>query len=437
MSYWKNWVATVALVFWVALVTCPLWGQELDASLEGAARRFASEERRISGQQDYWEARDRLAQQALRLAEKDLKSRDAEALLQWVLASPRSSPAAMQASKYLAEHHSASQATIDWMLNRQPREWTPALFARLLEAEQPPQVRVHLELSKALHDRELLLLSDEMKAASGGLEAYEQRLGKSLTEELLRLDDRKWMGELVLLFKRLAGEQGDRVVGGASIRDLADGAIFSMEHLRLGATATGLAGRSVSGKEIDLADYRGQVVLVDFWATWCAPCVGAMPQLKQLQAKYKGDPFQLIGVSADEDPLALKKFMAEQSIDWPTLEDGSGKLQKRWMSLSLPTYYVLDQAHVVRYRGTNLGQAVQVIEGILGKDEVASLVRLTLQTLDKNGDQKIEKAEFPADKQGIFAASDLDKDGFWSVDELTKFTKANMSKSQADASSGD
>ncbi|ADB15363.1 hypothetical protein Psta_0677 [Pirellula staleyi DSM 6068] len=50
MSFWEKWVATVVLVVWAVLVSCPLWGQGLDASLEGAARRFASEERRISGQ---------------------------------------------------------------------------------------------------------------------------------------------------------------------------------------------------------------------------------------------------------------------------------------------------------------------------------------------------------------------------------------------------
>lgn len=434
MPCWKRLVASVMLVLVVGLATCSLRGEEVGDSLAGAARRLAEAERQIKSQEDYWSARERLAEQAMRLAEQDLESQEAEAVLQWVLASPRSSAVALRASEYLAEHHGTSERTIEWLFNQQPRQWTPSLYDRMLREKQPQGPRMLLELSKALHDRELLVLSDQIKASTGGLGAYEERLGKSLVEQLRQLDDRKWMGEVIAAFKELAARHGERVVGGASIRDLADGAIFSMQHLRLGGTATGLAGKLLSDKEVDLSHYRGKVVLVDFWATWCAPCVSSVPQLKQLQAKYKESKFQLLGVSADEDQKALKKFIADQSIDWPTMVDGDGKLQKRWMSLSLPTYFVLDEAHVVRYRGTNLAQAAQVIEAILGKDEVAQLVRLTLEALDKNGDQKIEQSELPADKQGIFATTDLDKDGFWSVDELTKFTKTNMTASGVDAS---
>jgi thiol-disulfide isomerase/thioredoxin len=194
---------------------------------------------------------------------------------------------------------------------------------------------------------------------------------------------------LVESFKQLGEKHGERVIGGATIRDVADGAIFAIRHLRLGATARGLAGRSLSDKAVDLNQYRGRVLLVDFWATWCAPCVGALPQIKQLKSELVSDRFEVLGVNADQDREVVTKFVEDQSINWPTILDEDGKLQKRWMALSLPTYFVLDQDHVVRYRGSNLDQAVHVVKAILGSEVVANLVRLTLEGFDKNNDQRI------------------------------------------------
>jgi thiol-disulfide isomerase/thioredoxin len=432
MSYSKNVMAVITLVVLIGLIPCQLLAQESIAPLGGAGRRLAEAERQIQNSDDYWNVRERLARQALHLAEEDLDSRDAEEVLRWVLSSPRSSSVAVQAAQHLAEHHGTSKATIEWLLNQQPREWTPDLFASLLKTELPAESRVILEFSKALHDRELLNLSDEIKASKPAVAEYELRLGKSLAEHLRSLDGNRFADQLVESFQQLADKHGERVIGGATIRDLADGAIFAIRHLRLGTTATELAGRSLSDKAVDLNQFPGRVVLVDFWATWCAPCVAAMPQLKQLRAKLGSDRFEILGVSADQDRGVVTKFIADQSVDWPTILDEESKLQKRWMALSLPTYYVLDEGHVVRYRGSNLDHAVRTVDEILGNDAVANLVRLTLGAFDKNNDRRIEKGELPADKQALFDAADLDKDGFWSVDELTLFLKANTKTTRVD-----
>ena len=107
------------------------------------------------------------------------------------------------------------------------------------------------------------------------------------------------------------------------------------------------------------------------------------------------------------------------------------------MALSLPSYFVLDQNHVIRYRGSKLSQAANVTEALLSKDEVAALVRVTLQAFDKNNDQRIAKHELPAEKRAILITADLNKDGFLSVQELTTFTRANMtSKSVPPAARG-
>ncbi len=122
MSYSKRLTAAITLFASLSLARGALLGQDDLAPLSGAAVRISEAERRLDGQNDYWVARERLAKQALRLAETDLNSKDAEQVLQCVLHSPRSSPAAMQAAKYLAKHHRTSKSTIQWLFNQQPRE---------------------------------------------------------------------------------------------------------------------------------------------------------------------------------------------------------------------------------------------------------------------------------------------------------------------------
>ena len=136
--------------------------------------------------------------------------------------------------------------------------------------------------------------------------------------------------------------------------------------------------------------------------------------------------FEILGVCVDDDLEAPKKSVEDQSIRSPTIIDADGELQRRWMALTLPTYYVLDRDHVVRYRGSNLGQAIRSVEAMFDKDEVADLLRLTIETFDKNRDRRLEKSELPADKEQVVDAADSDRDRFLSIPELMSYLKANM-----------
>ncbi len=89
-------------------------------------------------------------------------------------------------------------------------------------------------------------------------------------------------------------------------------------------------GQTLAGKEFDWKAYKGKVVLVDFWATWCGPCIGEIPNIKKMYAKYHKRGFDVVAVSIDKGKDAPLKFTEKEELPWTCLHDPSvGKGQKQ------------------------------------------------------------------------------------------------------------
>jgi thiol-disulfide isomerase/thioredoxin len=109
-----------------------------------------------------------------------------------------------------------------------------------------------------------------------------------------------------------------------------------------------------NGQSISNASLKGKVVLMDFWGTWCPPCRESVPVLKDLNKKYAGKPFQLVGISSDNNEDAWKSFIQSHQMDWAEYIDLSEQVLQAFKIDSFPTYVVLDKDGVVRLRQSGL-----------------------------------------------------------------------------------
>jgi thiol-disulfide isomerase/thioredoxin len=119
------------------------------------------------------------------------------------------------------------------------------------------------------------------------------------------------------------------------------------EGLKPGSVFPDFSEKDLDGKPLNLESHRGRVVMVDFWATWCGPCVAEFPNVHAAYEKYHSKGFDIIGISLDEDRAALDSFIKEKGVAWPLYFDGKGwenKLARQYGITSIPATYLLDQS---------------------------------------------------------------------------------------------
>lgn len=95
-------------------------------------------------------------------------------------------------------------------------------------------------------------------------------------------------------------------------------------RLKVGAQPFAFSAKDLGGATVSPATFKGRVVMLDFWATWCGPCVGEMPNVKAVYDKYHAKGFDIVGISLDEDRDALNTFLKTQNVQWPQVYDGKG-----------------------------------------------------------------------------------------------------------------
>ena len=124
--------------------------------------------------------------------------------------------------------------------------------------------------------------------------------------------------------------------------------------------------------KVNLANYRGRVVYLDFWATWCKPCRKSFPWMQQMYQKYRRRGFRVIAVNLDKDPGEVKRFLAENKIDFVIAYDPKGKVAEKYDLKAMPSSFLIDkkgriQARHIGFRESTKAERENEIQSLLLK----------------------------------------------------------------------
>lgn len=131
-----------------------------------------------------------------------------------------------------------------------------------------------------------------------------------------------------------------------------------------GAKFPDFAEKDLAGKPLSVANFKGKIVLIDFWATWCGPCVAELPTVIKTYEKHHDKGFEIIGISLDQKEEGLKNFTKDRNMTWQQYFDGKGwsnKLAQKYGIQSIPATFLLDgEGKIIGrdLRGEDLEQAV-------------------------------------------------------------------------------
>jgi len=148
-------------------------------------------------------------------------------------------------------------------------------------------------------------------------------------------------------------------------------ALANTTTVNVGAEAPDFALRSAAGPNLRLSEHRGQVVMINFWATWCGPCRQEMPKLDEIFARYEPAGFTLLGVNIDEDSAQAQRLADELGVTFPLLFDDEQDVSRLYDVQAMPMTVMVDRSGTVRsvHYGYRPGMEQRYL------DEVRALLR--------------------------------------------------------------
>ena len=280
-----------------------------------------------------------------------------EALI-WIVNGARGSSPSDEAAGLLAKHHLLHAQTID-LANRfqhVPLRWTePLLRAQLASPDlvQGDRLRVLYTLAQVKQSQSEL--PERIAAMSAQhLATFEGHFGKNTLVEIRKVDVARAEVEAIQLFTELDEKYGSEKLKGTerTFGSLAKAAIFEMKHLSIGKAAPDILGEDIDGVPFKLSDYRGKVVVLSFWGTWCGACMNELPHEREIAVRLKDKPFALVGVNSDPNKEQVKATTEKQRITWRSFwcgEKGTdGEIPRAWNVQGWPTVYVIDHTGIIR-----------------------------------------------------------------------------------------
>ncbi len=175
---------------------------------------------------------------------------------------------------------------------------------------------------------------------------------------------------------------------------------------KVGKPAPPLKFKALDGREVDLAQLRGKVVLLDFWATWCPPCIAEIPRVREAYERFNKDGLEIVGVSFDADRQRLEDVVKREDIKWPQYFDGAGRDAapgKDFGILHWPSMWLLDRNGVVRFISAGAGMDRKITALLKESGNPVNAARNVFEkkaALDRSGDEPVAASGKPASPPG-------------------------------------
>jgi thiol-disulfide isomerase/thioredoxin len=186
-------------------------------------------------------------------------------------------------------------------------------------------------------------------------------------------------GESEALFEKVVSEFADVKGENGPLGEIARNGLFELHHLSLGKEAPEIAGEDDEGRRMKLSEFRGKVVVLDFWGEWCGPCRRLYPFERTLIKRMAGRPFVFLGINSDpyDARERVRARMRQEQNTWRYWVDGAwpGAIGATWNVQSWPTLYVLDARGIIRHKlvgSTEVAGLDTLVESLVERTEATS-----------------------------------------------------------------